>query len=221
MNRVRDVFDAAGTTTLEQVDLRKDSTRVDMNQQISALTRNTIRELFPEHSLSLSAKMVLVNALYFKGSWNQQFNPAYTEKVDFQLINNKSRVTVDMMYKSMKVKRLNLPDLDCRLVDLPYQNERLSMLFFLSNTLEGFYPMENKVTNNLDVHSLTMPPKKIRMDMLVPRFKLKSSHDVAKAMTLLGFQDIFNQRDSDFGDLSSDSSLTVADMKQELSLIHI
>jgi len=72
-----------------------------INQWVSEQTRNKINNLIPLGVLSVLTKMVLVNAIYFKGNWINKFKPEMTIKKDFHDIDGKTSL-VDMMHLSGK-----------------------------------------------------------------------------------------------------------------------
>ena len=47
-------------------------------------TNHKIKDLFEPGALTSATKMVLVNAVYFKGRWKAEFDPSLTEKADFK-----------------------------------------------------------------------------------------------------------------------------------------
>ncbi|ROT64349.1 putative serine proteinase inhibitor [Penaeus vannamei] len=74
---------------------RPDAAAADINAFINAETRGKIPKLI-EPSFVKDAKMVLTNAVYFKGFWKYPFNPQRTHKDNF-FINPKAALQVDMM----------------------------------------------------------------------------------------------------------------------------
>jgi len=72
-----------------------------INQWVSEQTRNKINNLIPPGVLNLLTRMVLVNAIYFKGNWINKFKPEMTIKKDFHDIDGKTSL-VDMMHLSGK-----------------------------------------------------------------------------------------------------------------------
>lgn len=72
---------------LQPVDFKAnpEAVRGQINQWVSNVTRNNIRDLLPENSIDESTDAVLANAIYFKGLWQSKFLPENTKKEVFYL----------------------------------------------------------------------------------------------------------------------------------------
>ena len=72
-------------------------------------------------------RIVLVNGIYFKGSWDDKFNPERTKKAPFHL-DESTKIEVDMMYKEAKFPYTVLEELNAHAVALPYKVNFLNYL---------------------------------------------------------------------------------------------
>ncbi len=75
-----------------------------INSWVDAKTNNKIKDLISAGALDDLTRIVLVNAIYFKGSWFYQFDPFYTRQKPFYLDDN-DHVNVDFM--RIQVRRFN------------------------------------------------------------------------------------------------------------------
>ena len=82
----------------ENLDFTQSQASADsINKWVEDKTNNKIKDLIKAETLDADTRVVLVNAIYFKGFWEHQFNPAKTQKgADFWISEDKS-VPVDMM----------------------------------------------------------------------------------------------------------------------------
>lgn len=64
--------------------------------------------------------LVLVNAVYFKGHWKQQFDPDSTELRPFHIDENTTK-DVPMMFNRANYNFNQLPELDANFIELPYE----------------------------------------------------------------------------------------------------
>lgn len=69
-----------------------------INKWVEDQTNNKIKNIISEDALDVDTRMILVNAIYFKGIWEEQFDPKLTLKQQFKLLNGNS-IEIDMMSK--------------------------------------------------------------------------------------------------------------------------
>src|ERR1700689_5799978 len=72
---------------LNQVDFKgsTEAARLTINQWVEQKTANKIKDLLPPGALKPTTRLVLTNAIYFKGDWQTQFDKAQTKDEDFHL----------------------------------------------------------------------------------------------------------------------------------------
>ncbi|KPJ19237.1 Serine protease inhibitor 3/4 [Papilio machaon] len=88
------VFDAS----FEKVDFSNGAAAAELiNKWVESKTNEKIKDLISSDSLNSDSRLVLVNALYFKGTWKKQFDPANTLDQPFNVDTEKT-VMVPMMY---------------------------------------------------------------------------------------------------------------------------
>lgn len=75
-----------------------------INAWVESQTNNTIKNLIPATALNADTRMVLVNAIYFKGNWEKQFNPDHTYPQDFYT-NSQTINQIDTMYLSVSTNK--------------------------------------------------------------------------------------------------------------------
>lgn len=112
------------------------TTAAAVNKWVSDATRGKITEIVDDGTLSMMA-LLLINAIYFKGTWQLQFDKNTTQPLHFNLLSGETSLSA-MMYREFKnqelrnvsVARLDTPQLPagsgavaCQLVRLPYQGD--------------------------------------------------------------------------------------------------
>ncbi|MBP9923008.1 MAG: hypothetical protein KBF92_04215, partial [Bacteroidia bacterium] len=90
-----------------------------INEWAAKNTENKITEIVTDGDLS-DAKMVLTNAIYFKGDWLNSFNEKETQKSMFKTANGKE-IETDMMFQVNQVGYFE--DENNQVIDLPYKGE--------------------------------------------------------------------------------------------------
>ena len=103
-------------------------------------TGGMIKEMF--ESVASSSKAILVNAIYFKGVWKEEFKVRRTKEMDFQ-VDQDTTVKVQMMHHKTKFRHLRLED--AAVLELPFVGEEVSMIFILPNKTEDLETVEKKV----------------------------------------------------------------------------
>jgi len=82
-------------------------------------------------SLDSLTKLVLVNALYFKGDWLHKFNPLHTSQQPFYLGSETNKVIVPMMFINENFLMGYIDELDSNVLELPYK-----VNYFLNHEIE-------------------------------------------------------------------------------------
>jgi serpin B len=116
-------FDAQVAT----LDFRDPSAPTTINDWVGRSTNGRIRSIIEEIPDSLV--MYLVNAIYFKGSWTQRFDPGRTRDAPFTRLDG-STSTVKMMWQD-HVRPRTLWDGGVQVLDLPYGRGAFSMTIVL------------------------------------------------------------------------------------------
>ncbi|EPQ11381.1 Leukocyte elastase inhibitor, partial [Myotis brandtii] len=132
---------------LASVDFQRASegARKVINEWVKGHTEGKIPELLAVGDVNNMTKLVLVNAIYFKGNWQETFSKKATTETLFRL-NKKDTKTVKMMYQKSTLPFGYIEDPKCRVLELPYQGRDLSMLILLPDDIEDEATGLNKVT---------------------------------------------------------------------------
>jgi serine protease inhibitor len=116
-------------------------TRQTINSFIEEQTNNRIKDLIPQGMLDPMTRLVLTNAIYFKGKWVWEFKKSETRQEDF--FSPSGTVKVDMMHLNPEKAMLSYAENDeVQILKLPYKGEELSMLIILPKK-EVDFTMEN------------------------------------------------------------------------------
>ncbi|ODM99798.1 Neuroserpin [Orchesella cincta] len=167
-----------------------------INDFVSASTHDRIKDLIGPSDLDDLTRLVLVNAIYFKGTWKNQFPKDDTTKMDFYVSENDT-IKVDMMRLETEMSYGENRELDAKIVALPYKGDRLSMVILLPNKRTGLAEMEDKL-KNIPLEQILDGLRERKVQLFLPKFKLESTIDLKEPLTALGAGDIF----SDNADLS-------------------
>ena len=130
---------------LEQLDFRTNSepSRLTINHWVEEQTRQRIRDLLPEGSITDLTRLVLVNALYFKAPWSSPFRKALTENRPFRVNGTKSEPVPTMQHQS-KLGYRAFGDFSA--IALPYASDDFQFLILLPNDPAGLEALNAKLT---------------------------------------------------------------------------
>ncbi|XP_062954096.1 leukocyte elastase inhibitor-like [Cynocephalus volans] len=180
--------------------------RKAINQWVKAQTEGKIPELLAAGLVDNMTKLVLVNAIYFKGSWQEKFKKEDTTNAPFR-VNKKETKMVEMMYQKKEFPYGYIQDLKCRVLELPYQGRELSMVILLPVDIQdessGLKQTEEQLTLE-KLREWTRPENLHAIDITVklPRFKLEESYTLNSDLARLGLQDLFDSRKADLSGMS-------------------
>uniref|UniRef100_A0A8C2E5S4 Serpin B6 n=1 Tax=Cyprinus carpio TaxID=7962 RepID=A0A8C2E5S4_CYPCA len=201
---------------LEEVDFKKKSeaVRLDINKWVETNTQEKIKDLLPQGSISEITKLVLVNAIYFKGNWLVKFPKEATRDGQFKLNKNRTK-PVKMMYQESKFPLAFIPEMNSQVLELPYVGKNLSMLIILPNKIEdettGLQKLEKALTYE-KLMEWTKPSKMLqeKVEVSLPRFKMEETYDNIKSFLIsMGMEDVFDERKVNLSGMSPNNDLVV------------
>ena len=200
---------------------RSEETRNTINNWVEEKTRNKIKNLLPTGSLNSDTRLVLVNAIYFLGTWKYQFNSSLTKKRDFYIPNTLNKgttnfthgtkpktVQVDTMYAESKFEFCRLNGVKAEMLKLDYTEERLSMYILLPDEVDGA-PSMFKHYNDFNHENCKEQFRPIAAKILIPKFEIETEYKMKRTFTEMGMKDLFISKKSDLSGISKQDQLYV------------
>ncbi len=174
-------FDAPLEEVDYQNELEKSRTRI--NTWVEEQTRNMIKDLVPKGALTPLARLVLVNAIHFKGEWLAPFEKGSTRPQPFETAPGKS-ITVDRMNKTGSYVTRSTAEAES--LELPCKGGDRSVHFILPKKRHGLAGVEKNLTIK-DLEELLFSGAQASYVKLgLPRFKLESSNTLNNGLIELG-----------------------------------
>lgn len=183
---------AAGVTPLDFAD-ETEAARQAINAWVERQTRSKIKELLQKGTLSILTRMVLTNAVYFRGTWAEPFQEELTTPLPFYVTPD-APVEVPMMKTMVTV---GVEEVDgATLIELPYRGDELSMVVMLPETGSSIERMEE------GLESLVRAVSELRFDrskrmVTMPKFRMTNQFSLADTFTAMGMKLAFT-RSADF-----------------------
>nr|XP_031543904.1 serpin B9 isoform X3 [Vicugna pacos] len=156
--------------------------RKQINAWVSKKTEGKIPELLPFNSIDEQTRLVLVNAIYFKGRWNEQFNKSYTREMPFR-VNQEEQRPVQMMFQEGTFRLAHIEEVQAQVLELPYAGEELSMVVLLPDHHVALSSVEENLTFE-KLLAWTTPGcmKSTEVEVFLPRFKLEENYDMGSVV---------------------------------------
>ena len=189
-------------TAVTPVDYRMNTekARKTINRWVEKKTQDKIRELLTPGILNSLTRLTLVNAVYFKGSWEKQFDTSKTVNTDF-FISKETKTVVPMMHQEKSFRYAASDSL--QILELPYSEDDLSMLVLLPAAKDGLALLESSLTpERLDTWTNSLKHRKV--SLFLPKFTMTSTLRLDSNLKALGMTDAFDPDKADF------SKMTVA-----------
>jgi serpin B len=181
-----------------------------INQWASDNTNGKIPKVLDE--ISPEAVMFLMNALYFKGEWTQQFDAANTSLRPFNLEDG-STIQVPTMNEE-KVGALKYNGSDYSALEMPYGRKNFSMVLIVpNNNLSDFYQSFDVSTWNEITSSFDQMTSWNETMVQLPKFKFDYEKKLNDQLIEMGMVDAFSPMAADLSGIS-DADIFVSFVKQ-------
>ncbi|KAK1380221.1 Serpin-ZX [Heracleum sosnowskyi] len=187
-----------------------------VNSWVEKNTNDLVKEILPPKSLTRSTRLVLANALYFKGEWTNLFDADDTEDYDFYFLNDDS-VKVPFMRMGGH-QRISVFD-DFKVLKLPYtravmgqdnwnasfdKKRSFSMYIFLPDTKDGLPALVEKAGSDSGFLERHIPSELVLVGKFrIPKFKFEYEIEVSEAFKALGLDLPFDP-DAGFSEIVDD-----------------
>ncbi len=195
---------------LAGVDFAKPESAQTINDWADTSTHGKIKEVvqFPFPPLT---RVILANAIYFKGKWDRPFDKQATKDHAFNVLPGATPKQVPMMWQH---GRFNYQQGDgFQAVRLPYGGQRLQMYLFLPDTNSS--PPKLLADFSSETWRDKIPPKFQDKEgtLLLPRFKLDYDVILNDPLKALGMRQAFAV-DADFSTMANEP-LFISEVKQK------
>jgi serpin B len=192
-----------------------EASRLTINDWVEEKTNDKIKDLFPSGSINGDTRLVLTNAIYFKGDWLQQFDSSKTQDEEFTTAAGQV-VMVPMMRHTDDAEYRYMEAAGLQMLELPYKGEELSMLVLLPDDNETGLSSDRGLSmleESLSAEQLRSWEEQLRereVDVFLPRFKLETKYSLNDSLALLGMPSAFNPSVADFSGMSGARDLYIS-----------
>lgn len=181
----------------------------EINAWVSEHTNGLIRDLIPPGVLDCLTRLVLVNAIYFKGLWTSPFDEKRTHDADFHNLDG-SISGIRMMFRKGDYRYTHNSEYDAAF--LPYGNRnagsRARMLVIVPNDFVEF----SQTLDSCKLAKICGQCHSHEINLFLPRFKTEHTAEISKKMMELGMTDAFSSDPAvvDFSGISGERDLYIS-----------
>ncbi|MEW6194948.1 MAG: serpin family protein [Bacteroidota bacterium] len=205
LNVNRDFFNAEVT----EADFDSPATVNLINNWVKEATNEKIDKII--ENIDRDLVMYLINAIYFKGTWQYQFDKDLTRDDQFNLISG-GTVPIKMMVQKNKFRYYGNSELQA--IEMPYGNDAYEMIVVLPN-------QENNIDDliqNFDADKFDLMKSNFtehELTLYFPRFKLEYESKLNDYLIALGMADAFSPTNADFRRITTVEQIYISEVKHK------
>jgi serpin B len=177
-----------------------------INKWVEDRTEHKIKDLIQPGILHALTRLVLVNGIYFKGTWVSRFDPADTRDTPFHVSPTKD-VETRMMSQMEEVRYAEFKS--AQILELPYVGDRLSMLIVLPEEIDGLGALERSLSvKNLRAWRERLHKRKV--NIYLPKFTMTREFRLDETLQAMGMADAFSLPPADFSGMTGTPDLFIS-----------
>jgi serpin B len=169
-----------------------EASRAAINRWVADQTANKIRELLPPGSIDSLTPLVITNAIYFKGTWEKQFDKENTVEDTFR-VSPSQTVPVQMMRRTDADAKYWHAETDTlQVLGMPYahkEGKALSMLVLLP--IDENLPAAEQSLTAQKVSELQQSLAYKRVKVYLPKFRLETDYCLSDTLAEMGMPTAF------------------------------
>jgi serpin B len=178
-----------------------------INVWVEENTNNLIHDLVPADALNSLTRLVLANAIHFKGAWTKAFDPKRTYQDKFYCLDGSSSTTDMMSANKLSIRKVLMEGGTA--ARLPYGDGSMHMLVILPSDFKQYAASFDgaKFSRIQDALDATHDGE---VDVRMPKFKIESTLELAARLAELGASDAFVDGVADFSGITGDRELLIS-----------
>ena len=205
------IFYSADVNNLDFID-QPEASRLIINQWVEERTAGKITDLLPAGSINPLTRLVITNAIYFKGTWVLQFDALKTTDQAFRT-GPDATVTVPMMQRTDEDAIYGYAENDAlQALRMPYSHEEgkeLSMLVLLPRN-DNLSAAED-ILNPDDLARMRESMTERRVMVYFPKFSLDTEYRLPETLAAMGMPTAFTM-DADLSGMDGTKNLYISEV---------
>ena len=185
-----------------------ESARKEINNWVSNQTNNRIKDIIPPGTIDPLTRLVLANAIYFKASWEYEFDANNTADKPFYLLNGDT-VSVPIMEIDHQVNLSYAMGNGWQAVSLPYKGGLTEMLIIMPDSGNFEIFGSTLMAERYEEILAAMEPQEIILSM--PKYTFETQYGLKDILAGMGMQDAFEPSAADFSGIDGQNDLFISD----------
>ncbi len=183
-----------------------ENVRNTINNWVEQQTNNKIQNLIGPGVLTPATRLVLTNAIYFKGDWLSTFEKASTQNEEFHL-SPAQFVMAPLMHRTGSYRYYDGGTFQA--LELPYEGGDLSMDVLLPKSVDGLPALEQSFTASHINDWLAKLEPEDKVILTFPRFTMTQQFELSNALSALGMPQAFGGS-ADFSGITGKRDFTIS-----------
>jgi serpin B len=192
-----------------QVDFKgaPEPARLTINAWVEQKTDDKIKDLIGPGAINTKTRLVLTNAIYFKGDWQTPFDKAQTKDEDFH-VSPAQNIKAPLMHRDGGFNYFNGGTFQA--LEIPYKSRELSMIVLLPNDVSGLPALEQSMTTSNTKQWLSQLRPASKVILTLPRFKMTQQFELNDTLSAMGMQRAFQKDGADFSGMIGKRELFIS-----------
>lgn len=196
---------------IESLDFADPSAADKINEWVSSNTDGLIDKII-EGSIPQEMVMYLINAIYFKGDWQYQFDPEKTKEQAF--FTGDDTIHVDMMSQENTLAAYVSDEV--QMLDIPYGDSLFTMTLMMPGN-RGI-PINNFVKDKLNSENMEYWISQMSVDttdVFMPKFELQYEVKMNEMLKSMGMQQAFDRNGANFSNINPSIKMFISEVRHK------
>ena len=189
-----------------EADIERETTRKEINSWVERNTNNKIKNILSQHDLNALTRLVLVNAIYFYGDWETPFKNSSTIRNKFSLMDGTHTI---VPFMNQKGQYNYYEDSKIQAIEIPYTDNKASMVIFLPNTTTGISALGKSFDFNY-YQDIIESLQNTDVRLSLPKFKIDFKIELSNALSQMGMPLAFSPDSADFSGMTGKPNLCIS-----------
>ncbi len=176
----------------------------EINDWVRDKTNGLIKNIVNPNDINNHTRLVISNAIYFNGKWDNEFNKKLTKRDVFHSI-DKSKSEIDFMNKTAYLSYYENDDF--QFVSKPYKGNDKSFCIVLPKNRYGLADVE-KIIGSSTLTNILSNTKYLEVKLSIPKFKLETNYSLSESLSNLGLKNAFTP-EADFSRMTTEAQLMI------------